>query len=66
MKMLGQDILTQSEFDAFHKDEFTPLVERVEQTSNAIAKKDALIAKLTITLCVSILVIAGLLISLFQ
>lgn len=37
MKMLGQDLHTQQEFDEFHKNEFTPIV---NQTAVAVAKAE--------------------------
>lgn len=34
MKMLGQDLHTQEEFDAFHQNEFQPLRDLVKKTAS--------------------------------
>ena len=47
MKMLGQDLLTQQEFNEFHKNEFAPLIEQTQNAETA-AKKSSSSVKLAI------------------
>ncbi len=59
MKMLGQDLHTQQEFDKFHADEFAPLVTKVAQVEEAATKATKLLAIAGVTSIVALLTSIG-------
>ena len=58
MKMLGQDLHTQQEFDEFHKNEFAPLVNAtssaIKAAGNATKAADGAKFVALISFCVSL------------
>lgn len=52
MKMLGQDLHTQEEFDAFHEKEFQPIVEELKKTQGQV-KNSFMLAGLALVVALS-------------